>query len=75
MADDEMSLGGVALLRNRGNPNAALADLMTQVVGMCGFIHVSGVPQDVVLEAFDAMTVSSREALVGIMEEDSRGTR
>jgi hypothetical protein len=69
----EASLGSVALLKNEGNPNHALADLMTSVVGMAGFIGANGVPKETVLEAYDAMMTSGRAALVDILEEDARG--
>lgn len=68
-AAKQQSLGGIALLRNEGNPNYALAELMTQVIGMCGFIGKMGAPKDKVLECYDAMVVSSRAALVDILEE------
>lgn len=70
MSDKPMSLGAIALLQNNGNPNHALAELMTSVVGMCGFIGASGVPSETVLEAFDAMNESGRAALVDILRED-----
>ena len=67
---DEMSLGGIALLRNEGNPNHALAELMAQVIGMMGFIHATGAPMETVMEAFEAMVVTSRTTLEEIMKED-----
>lgn len=70
MAEERMSLGAIALLHNNGNPNHALADLMTSVVGMCGFIGAQGIPSETVLEAFDAMNESGRVALVDILRED-----
>lgn len=70
MAEERMSLGAIALLHNEGNPNHALADLMTSVVGMAGFIGAGGVPSETVLEAFDAMNESGRAALVEILRED-----
>jgi hypothetical protein len=73
MSEPPLSLGTIALIHSKGNPNHALADLMTQVVGMCGFIHKLGAPQEKVLEVFDTMNKSSRKALINIMEEDDRG--
>lgn len=74
MSEPNLSLGTVALIRSQGNPNHALADLMTQVVGMCGFIHKQGASQEKVLEVFDTMNESSRKTLINIMEEDDRGS-
>lgn len=70
--DKELSLGSLALLRNEGKPNAALADLMTQVIGMCGFIGAMGQPKEVILEAFDTLLSTGRAALVDILDEDAK---
>lgn len=70
MTKERQNLGAIALRQNEGIPSHALADLMTQVVGMCGFIHAEGVAQTLVLEIFDNLLVNSRRALVEIMEED-----
>lgn len=67
---EDQSLGAVALLRNDGNPNAALADLFTQVVGMCGFIGAMGQDKETILEAFDALVETGRKALIEILDED-----
>lgn len=69
MSEDQ-SLGAIALMRNEGNPNAALADLMTQVIGMCGFIGAMGQDKETILQAFDALLETGRKALIEILDED-----
>jgi hypothetical protein len=69
MSEDQ-SLGAIALMRNEGNPNAALADLVTQVVGMCGFIGAMGQDKETILLAFDALMETGRKALIEILDED-----
>lgn len=75
MTEERESLGSLALRQNNGVPNAALADLMTQVVGMAGFINHEGIPKDVVLECFDDMVKTSRQALVDLMERNDGASR
>lgn len=72
---EKHSLGELALIQANGNPNAALAELMVQVVGMLGFISSRGTPKEVVLECYDAVVVTARTSLVSIMEEDEKDAR
>lgn len=68
---EDQSLGAIALERNEGNPNAALADLFTQVIGMCGFIGACGQEKETILQAFDALQETGRKALIEILDEDA----
>ena len=68
---DEPSLGSIALIRAGGNPNEALAELMSQVMGMCGFIHfIHKRPEALILKAYDALCATARESLIEILKEE-----
>lgn len=64
------SLGAIALERSNGNLNHALAELVAQVIGMCGFIGACGQDKETVLLAFDALMETGRKALIEILDED-----